>query len=722
MTASPTAPPPALPKDLTDALIELSVAVQRRAMYPGGHPTLEAAERRLLGRLGPLLTGHPTLTIGVARDQLVIDTATTDAKHPLIRSLAERLHGHRIAALKLSDGITAPELADFLARLAREPAERAREPLTASAAEPTPVWTHIQVYRQSYERLELADTDHLDATVPAGALWIELARSAIDDGTGYAPGAEIDPSDIASAINARTRDAGVVDSKYEQAVTGYLVQIAGELRTGDSADIGALRNRVSQLVMALTPDAVDRLLRMGGSLSRRRSFLMDATSAMAVDAVLTLTMAAARVSQQVISQPMLRLLVKLAGHSQRGAPLIRSAADSAVRDHVRELINGWTLPDPSTGGYGRVLDHLALPAEARPIESGVSQLCEPERVVEVCLELRNSGPALWDAVAALVARGDIDVVFDTLDKLPPDDPVVALARTRLATPEHFRALLDSPSVSAQRIEELARRVGAPATEALLDALAGADGRAVRRRLLDVLAKLGDGVGAVVVNRLPGAPWYVQRNLLLIMGGMTTWPAGFTPATYVGHADARVRREALRVLLKRADLRTIGIIAAVGDADPQLVRLGLDAAIRACPSAAVLRIVQRLDSGTLSPELHVPALQAIAGSGAPAALACLLETASYRTRWLKRVRVAPKSAAVLAALAGLATYWSDNERVAALLARAAHSQDRAIRTAAATTTPTTRAAEPPTLARELPSLGTTAPAPHNAPTEGAWQSP
>jgi hypothetical protein len=674
-------------------------------MYPGGHPTLQAAEQRLLGRLAPLLETQPILSVGVARNQLVVDGATTDAKHLLLRSLAERLHGHRIAAFRFHQHVTTAELAEFLARLAREPSERSTEPLAGPGEQP-PTWPHLQVFRQSFDRLEMADSDHQHDSAPAGALWIELARAAMagDAGDGAAH-ADTDPAEIARAINARAANAPAdavraTDAEYDQGIAGYLAQLVGQIKSGDTPDLSTLRTRVSQLIMSLTPDAVDRLLRMGGNLSRRRTFLMDATSAMAVDAVLTLALSAARVSQQVISQPMLRLLVKLAGHAQRGAPLVRTSADSAVRDHVRELINGWTLPEPSTGGYARVLDQLALPVDMRRIEHGVTQVCEPERLVEVCLELRNAGPALWDGVAALVTRGDIHVVFDLLDQLPADDPVVALTRTRLATPEYFRALLESPSVSPARLEALARRVGPPATEALLDALAAADTRATRRRLLDVLSKLGDDVGAVVASRLPGAPWYVQRNLLLLMGGMTTWPSGFTPAAYAGHADVRVRREALRVLLKRAETRTVGIIAAVGDADPALVRLGLDAAVRQCPASAVTRIVQRLDSDTMPPELHVPALQAIAASGAPAALMCLLGAASVRTRWLKRVRVAPRSAAVLAALTGLATYWADNERATVVLAVAARSTDRAIRSAAATKAPSPPPADPPTLDREL----------------------
>src|SRR5271156_3097297 len=79
-----------LPKALTDTLIELSVAAQRRAMSPGGHPPLEAAERRLLARLAPILEEQPLLTIGVARGQLGGESATTGPKHPLLRSLAAR--------------------------------------------------------------------------------------------------------------------------------------------------------------------------------------------------------------------------------------------------------------------------------------------------------------------------------------------------------------------------------------------------------------------------------------------------------------------------------------------------------------------------------------------------------------------------------------------------------------------------------------------------------
>jgi hypothetical protein len=847
-----------MPKALSDALIELSVAAQRRAMYPGGHPTLASAERRLLARFEPLLAGQDTFTIGVARDQLVVDGTPTDARQPLLRAFAERLHGHRIAAVQLSAGVRDDEMADFLSRIARDPATHDGEPLTAPTEMP-PTWTHLRVFRQSYERLELAAEDDPSALPRADQLWLALANAAINPGGIGAPGngeADLDPAEMARAINARAHD-----DAYEKTVMTYLLQIVGEMRrseaalqaaaaagsagsttggaqggapvpglpsqggaagtmsagapasgatstggsasaaatgrppfgsarvvsahtehttaassapatdapatsapigqtpagnlpaatpgttagaspapwgggppgpgsgligdnpepraTGGGQEIGAgpgpggpggaagpggpaavLRGRVSRLVTALSPDAVDRLLEMGGNLGQQRSFLLDATSGLAIDAVLALTLAAARVTKRAISQPLLRLLIKLAGHAERGRPAMRHTADAAVREHVRDMIDGWTLPDPAPGPYSAILDRMARPIERGVLQSGITQWCEPERVLELSLELRNAAPPLWEAIDALVARGEVHRVLDAIDALPTSDPICAIVRTRLATPEYFRALLAAPAITVRRIEEYALRIGDPATDALLDALAAADTRAARRRLLDVLAVLGELAAQRIVARLPGAPWYVQRNLLLLMSGMAQWPAGFTPATYAGHADARVRREALRVLLKRPETRTVGIIAAVGDSDPQLVRLGLDAALRDCPPAAVTRIVQRLDADTLTPELQVPALQAIAGSGAASALACLLSTATSYTRWLKRLRVAPRSAQVLAALTGLATYWADEPRAAALIACAMTHTDPAIRAAARPATPVAPDAEPPTMVRDL----------------------
>jgi hypothetical protein len=673
----------ALPKELSDFLVELSVALHRRAMYPGGHPSLATAEGRVLQRLGPLLKTSGQLAVGVASEQLVIDGIATDAKNHLLRGLAQRLHGHRLAGFKLHTGVTAEEMGGFLERLARDPKTvPANEPLTIPGSNATR-WPHISAYRQSYERLELVEDEEEagfgDRKLPRAAqLWLALSQAAMMSDTDVSTiSADTDPSDVAKAINARAN----AQHAFEQVVVGYLLQIAEELKTSQTDDAAVLRGRVSRLVRALSPEAVRRLLEMGGNLAQRHAFLNDAAEGMAVEAVLTLTVAAAQVQQQAISKPLLRLLVKLASHSRRGPVNARTATDRAFRENVHELIDGWYLPDPASTDYSKVLDRLANPAGG-PFSLGITQQAEPERVIEMCIEVRNAASTLWDAVSALIGRGDIVMLLDTIDAAPADNPLPGVIRARIATPEYFARLLDTPAVDPKRLEEFARRVGGPATTALLDALAESQSRTTRRKLLDVLSHLGDDIGPAVAERLRGAPWYIQRNLLILLGGLGKWPLDFNPAPFAAHPDGRVRREALRLMLRRQATRASAIIAALADADLPIVRLGLDASQKECPAEAVPRLVARITGRGLPSELEQLAVRTLASTGAPEALPCLLSIAVYRTRWLRRERLAAKSPVMLAALGGLALHWAADAHVARILSRAARSGDSDVRSAVA----------------------------------------
>ena len=71
---------PALSREAADFLIELSVTLQKRAMYPPGHPYLKTSTERLMRRAEVLLGKVPIAVFGVARDQLIVDGAATDAR------------------------------------------------------------------------------------------------------------------------------------------------------------------------------------------------------------------------------------------------------------------------------------------------------------------------------------------------------------------------------------------------------------------------------------------------------------------------------------------------------------------------------------------------------------------------------------------------------------------------------------------------------------------
>src|SRR2546423_11704946 len=67
-----------LSRDLAEFLIELSIALHKHAMYPEGHPSLAPAAGGVTRRAGLLLEDRATLSLGVARQQLVIEGVATD--------------------------------------------------------------------------------------------------------------------------------------------------------------------------------------------------------------------------------------------------------------------------------------------------------------------------------------------------------------------------------------------------------------------------------------------------------------------------------------------------------------------------------------------------------------------------------------------------------------------------------------------------------------------
>src|SRR3954464_9721075 len=134
--AQPPAQPPSAPsrptvatlsRELADFLVELSITLNKHAIYPQSHPLLDVAVDGVANRLGLLFVGdRESLSIGVARRQLIIEGVATDPLNPVLKELAQRLHEHRVGALKFVRGIGREELAQALAGLAVDPVRSAK--------------------------------------------------------------------------------------------------------------------------------------------------------------------------------------------------------------------------------------------------------------------------------------------------------------------------------------------------------------------------------------------------------------------------------------------------------------------------------------------------------------------------------------------------------------------------------------------------------------------
>jgi len=637
----PRAEPAVLARGLADFLIELSIGLHKNAIYPPGHPLLDQAVAGLEARVGALLhDGHPHLTIGIARRQLVIEGVATDPNHPLLRDLALRLHRHHLGAVRFSQGCTREELKPFLATVAVE-ASRGEVPLGLGDPDVLQQWPHVRLYPLSFEQLQLVEAaDDGDDGLPrsvasAAALWIGLARATLAAGGEVATAS--DPT-----VLARTLDERSGDGAYERVVVSYLVQIANELKRKSGREAIALQQRISRLVEQLQPETLERLMDMGGDVTQRNKFVLHAAAGMSVGAVLDIVKAAASASSQGMSHSMLRLLTKFAAHADADGDPLRAPMDEALRAHVQRLIGEWTLDDPNPAAYGKALEGMA---KADPLYPGIDQFpCEPTRIVAMALEVGAVGSTVWRAVDALCADGRVTELLRTVEDAPQGWAREAVLE-RIASPDRLSHLLQQgaePSVLAA----VATPLGVGAIDPVLDALAFADDRRVEV-LVDLIAPLGLDAAEAILGRLPTARC----------------------------------REAIRQLLRDPVTREDGVQIALLDGDSGTLRLGLAAAQQDCPPSALPVLMARADDAALPPEVRALAVRAAAASRTDQALAWLVQRTLGPKRWFRPTLVEPTPESA-AAIEGLAKHFADRPLAQPVLALAKRSREPDYRMAVA----------------------------------------
>jgi hypothetical protein len=695
----------ALPRELSDFLIEFSIALHKHSMYPDGHPTLGPASEGVARRLETLLAERGTLSLGVARDQLVIEGVATDPRHPVLKDLADRLHRHHLGAISFARGVVGEEIDESLKLLAEDASRGGREPLGFRQLSKIAAWPHIRLYPLTFDRLQLLDGEESEEASSPGAtkaaqLWVGLARAALasedvekptPEPAGPKPpephafrpqasqtaettapltdaeiakaleaaepsaaleAATVEPAQVAQAIEGHERGTA-----YDQVIVGYMLQIADELKVAGGSGAIALKKRMSKLIGALDQDTLSRLLEMGGDKTQRRQFILDASQGMAVDAVVDLVRAASGTGAPV-SNSMLRMLTKLGHHAERGPTQSRAMAETNLRDQVAELVQGWALADPNPDGYAAALEKMSQVAPALVAPGEAQYEPEADRLLKMACETGATGKALGRAADQLVMKNRLADALDVLEHAPQASPATEAIAARIATPEALRVMLSAQPVDFALLDRVVARMDDSVAEPMLDLLAESESRQVRRALLDRLIKLGPALGPHLVPRLGDQRWYVVRNLLHLAAELPTAPAGLNATQFAQHADLRVRREALRVLFKDPAVRTRAICTALSDEDPRVKRLALAAVSDGgCPEAAVPLVVA-LATGDEESDLRVAAVRALAAEGGRLSLDALLRITELRRSLLGGMRRGFDEPEFLAALGALGQFQSD----------------------------------------------------------------
>jgi hypothetical protein len=670
--------------ELGEYLISLSVALQRHAMYPDGHPSLGPVVDGVVRRAQRLLEDRSSLAFGVARRQLVVEGVTTDPEHPVLRRLAEELHRHHLGAVTVSRGVHTAEIREVLRVLASEPERAGAAGLTSGRAQD---WPHVKLHPLTFDGLAIVG----DAPLAQGPssegsgqgtlsaeLWVGLARAAISAGTETAPETiPLDPTAVARSIDERQGAEA-----YDQVVVGFITQIARELRTSSGAETEALRRRTSRLVRDLRPETLRRIVEMGGDVGQRAAFVLDSAEGMSGEAALDVVKAAAEAGGQTISHSLVRMLSKLAAHTDE-APSTKVMAGEALREQVGRLMADWTLEDPNPESHRLVLQRFATAARGvgRTVDGRVFDDYDAVRIVKMSLESGAGGPLLDRAVDEAVAVGQVPSLLAMLAS-PPEgaEAIAGQVRARMVQPANVSALLASEPLDLESLDSLLPFMTPQGYEPLLDALSSSQSRATRRKILERLAAASFDLSEAVGARLSDQRWWVQRNMLVLLERYGRVPAGVSMTEWGAHADPRVRCEAIRVQLAMPGERDAAIRAALGDADARVLRVGLAALARSCPSDLVGPVAHLAVSSGDS-EIRVLAVQVLGGLQDESARDALLRMADGGRTFFGRHRLPPRTPALVAVVRALAATWSADSRTAVVLGAARRSSDRELAEAA-----------------------------------------
>lgn len=626
-----------MPPEIAAILVELARSIQRFGMYPEGHPARSDTSAQFTDHLTQLLDSYGSLPLEFTRSSILFEDQPTPEDNKLLAALARRINQHEIAYIEFARGLEEEEARDFLEAVAVQPGKTG-EPLGAESPETLRRWPHINVETVSYDALSLA-RGHGDV-----------------EGTA---------SEAPADWSERVEEGGQGDERTARASTA----------DDESAPEEEVRKQISRLILNLDPETMAKLTRAMPAVASTGE--VDPEMVLALTEVLR---EAAAGSGEDPPAALMRLLTKLGMHGEGTEGPEDPETMRSVADVVRQLGSGWNVADPNPGDYRAALTGLSRTSPVLSDRPVWVEGSEPDRVMKMSLELGEAEALTRSAARRMVDTDRIGEMLEILDDAPGDSEAVEAVWGWVAHPHALRRVLQREPVDTAILDRLLERMGMEAAETLFEALESTDSED-RRELLTVrLGELGSEVAPLAIERLGSDAPRTRRDMLTILRRVDTLPEDFSAAPYMTDADSRVRREAMSLGLAGHADREMVLTAALNDADPGIVRWGIERAEEDCPPEVLPYLIALIFESSSPSALRLNAIRALRTVKRPEALQALVRL-TWKRRFLWFYGLVPKSAEMLEALRVLSECWQQDEKAGKILARAARSSDAQVKAVA-----------------------------------------
>ena len=623
-------------EDRAAAVVRLfsDVEALRRALrlYPPSHPSLQPARARLRERALALADPGEVATASFGPDRLFWagEEVAMPATVPAAR-LVRMLFHLGLAAIHLSfpeaaDGVV--ELADRLAALNDPPGEADRVRLLGGAAPAGVEFVPIDL-----SGVQLLDSDQSRDERGSRPVWAELARRLARDGAFATVGkihqGELKPGTVAELLTAASDPETLFDHLFIQ-----LAEIArAPALDRRPAALAEVREFFAELISLLDADrrrlAVVTGLRHLPLANPDDPWVAGELLLDAIERMLLENLPVPEVVQRVLH----RMAAPLSDQPA-GAP-----GDLAVR--ARHLLARLPLGPPDTWN-----EEEARPGvdwrEAAHAQELVAELGD-ERLRLHLIRLLQETIMLWpdspiaeraavrlaEEFATALDVGDIE----TAVRLGPLLGAIRSAKAHQAiresgVPAAVRAFKTLEKSHHPDLTALLIALGEPALPAVLEALGEEDSLAVRKRLLEVVARQGRRALPYVQPMLDDPRWYVVRNAVFLLRRFGGPDVSALLKSRIEGATPKVLLEILKALVDLQDPDWFKLLLQIIDsADDERRRVGIDVASRIRHPDVVGALVRRLREN-IGNHLREPAsldlIRALGRIRDPAALGVLRE--------------------------------------------------------------------------------------------------
>jgi HEAT repeat protein len=529
---------------LSEAVIELNILRRSVGLYPPDHPALKDSINRALDLLNKLFELRSSITLGVAKNVLVIDEYTLDRKNPVFKEFALSLHNRGIAAVTFNSGLDAEELVSLheLITMRDGPVGSALLEIAEKKS-----LNHIKLNPVDLSIFGFVE-GQLKPGAPEGKIWEDyihgLLEGRLADRDAEDLVISIPPEQVASIVNSEMLEDSPEET-YDRVISTYLRR---KSRRGLNKEIF---ERFLSFVGTLRQDLKTKFLNRALNQPHSDNADIERMFAEINEEDLTRFIEAFDKSSVTIPESLKNLVDKLIHTRAEGKTVFDISYkgkvlidDIDIDENIINLLKEDRFRDFVNEQYRRELDMML-----RGIEGEESQLTETvregntERLVDrtfsdVMLELLESDLPNSDDYLGFLTRlsglanafletGRFQELCDVYNTIYSQalsgrfkNEASSMIEYFFRSDEFIRNLVEAFKLWGIYDQEgamrLARVLKFYLLTPLIDIFSEETDMNMQKFFLSLLSKMGSDVSREAVRRLSDERWYVIRNMILLI--------------------------------------------------------------------------------------------------------------------------------------------------------------------------------------------------------------